>query len=424
MASTGTACPVTMTERLAKSLPREWPARKAPDDLRATTVDREVDIGGLGWLAGGTDDARASDIRISGPVSVALRAAASRIQAEKEFSSAADVSAADAAQTLGAICVAVRRAYVSGRAGPVSSGPLATQMLDRLRDAFIEELDDVRVALKAGELSLALRAFDLVRREMEGDETQRFVAELRSGNALDLLVEIAHDMRSPLTAILMLCQMVRRALTQSADGVQARQLSLVYSAAFGLNALVNDVIALARDGDRLIDPDPVPFSMSGLMNSVAGIIRPIAEERKLALVLDTQTIGWRVGQPIALSRVLLNLASNALKYTQAGEVAISAVELAPTHVRFDIRDTGPGIPPDVMPALFEPFVRRSPTARSRRFSRTGLGLTICRKLLRDMGSELRVETAPGKGTRFFFELTLPVAPDCELRREESVASML
>jgi signal transduction histidine kinase len=413
-----------MTERLAKSAPRERAARKLPDDLRAAVVERTVDIGGLGWLAGGTDDARASDARISGPVSIAFRAAASRVQAEKDFSPASDVSTADAAQTLGSICIAVRRAYVNGRAGPVSSGPLATQMLDRLRDAFIEELDDVRVALRAGELSLALHAFDLVRKEMEGDESQRFAAALRSGNALDLLVEIAHDMRSPLTAILMLTQMVRRALTQAADGIQARQISLVYSAAFGLNALVNDVIALARDGDRLIDPDPVPFSMSGLMNSVAGIIRPIAEERKLALVVDTQTIGWRVGQPIALSRVLLNLASNALKYTQAGEVAISAVDVCPTHVRFDIRDTGPGIPPDVMPALFEPFVRRSPTTGSRRFSRTGLGLAICRKLLRDMGSELRVETAPGKGTRFFFELALPVAPDCELRREESVASML
>jgi signal transduction histidine kinase len=398
---------------------------KAPDDMRASVLaDRAVDLGSIGRFAGGVEDARPWETRIPGPVSAALRVAVSRVKAERQFSFASDVSAADASQMLGSICIAVRRAYVTGRAGPVSSEPFATQMLDRLRETFIEELDDVRVALKSGELSLALRAFDLVRKEMEADESQRFVAALKSGDALDLLVEIAHDMRSPLTAILMLTQMVLRAQGQSADAVQARQMGLVYSAAFGLNALVNDVIALARDGDRLIDPDPVPFSMSGLMNSVAGIIRPIAEERRLALVVETPSTGWRVGQPIALSRVLLNLASNALKYTQTGEVALRAVDLCPTHVRFEVTDTGPGIPPEVMPALFEPFVTRSATTRSRRFSRTGLGLAICRKLLRDMGGELRVETAQGKGTRFFFELTLPVAPDCELRCEESLASIL
>jgi signal transduction histidine kinase len=414
-----------MTERLAKSASMKGPAKKRPDDVRATMpVERAVDVAGIGWLPAGADDTRPWDTRIPGPVSAAFRVAASRVQAEKTFSVVCDGSAADAAQLLGSICVAARRAYVSGRAGPVNGGPVAAQMLDRLRETFIEELDDVRFSLKPGELARALHALDMVRKEIEGDESQRFLADLRSGNALDLLVEIAHDMRSPLTAILMLSQMARRAQPQPGDGVQARQLSLVYSAAFGLNALVNDVIALARDGDRLIDPDPVPFSMSGLMNSVAGIIRPIAEERKLALVVETPNTGWRIGQPIALSRILLNLASNALKYTQTGEVALSAVDVCETHVRFEVRDTGPGIPPEVMPALFEPFVRRSPTVGTRRFSRTGLGLAICRKLLRDMGSELRVETAPGKGTRFFFELTLPVASDCELRHQESLASML
>jgi signal transduction histidine kinase len=414
-----------MTERLAKSQPTKRAATQRPDDVYGPVqVERPVDLGGVARLSAAAETARSWDTRIPRAVSAALRAAVSSVQAEKEFSRACDMSDVDAAQTLNSICIAVRRAYASGRAGPVTDGLLATEMLDRLRETFVEELDRVRFALKAGELSRALHAFDLVRKETESDESVRFLAELKSGNALDILVEIAHDMRSPLTAILMLTQMVRRAHIRSADDVHARQLSLVYSAAFGLNALVNDVIALARNGDRLIDPDPVPFSISGLMNSVAGIIRPIAEERKLALVVDTPTASWRLGQPIALSRVLLNLASNALKYTQSGEVVIRAVDLCPAHICFEVRDTGPGIPPEVVPALFEPFVNRSPTVRSRRFSRTGLGLAICRKLLRDMGSELRVETALGKGTRFFFELSLPIAPDCEPRREESLASIL
>jgi signal transduction histidine kinase len=386
-------------------------------------LELAVDLGGSESVRR-TADGSSREGRVSGSVSLALRRAASRAAAKREFVPASDVSPAHAVEALGSICAAVRRAYVSGRAGPVGGGPLAAQTFDRLHEAFIEELDRLRGGLRAGELSAALRAFELVRKEAESDESQRFVAALKSDDAVDLVVEIAHDMRSPLTAILMLSQIVRGTQAQTGNAIQSRQMALVYSAAFGLNALVNDVIALARDGDRLIDPEAVPFSVSALMKSVVDMIRPIAEERELALAVNTPPVAWRVGQPIALSRVLLNLASNALKYTETGEVSVSAVELGPTHLRFEVTDTGPGIPPDVLPTLFEPLVKRSSTTRGHRFSRTGLGLAICRKLLRDMGSELRVDTERDKGTRFFFDLTLPLAADCDVGCDESFAAVL
>jgi signal transduction histidine kinase len=154
--------------------------------------------------------------------------------------------------------------------------------------------------------------------------------------------------------------------------------------------------------------------MSDLMQSTADILRPIAEERRLTLHVATPPIDWRVGQPIALGRVLLNLTANALKYTTAGEVSMSAVDLSSTHVRFEITDTGPGIPADVMPQLFEPFGKRRLASGGRRFSRTGLGLAICRKLLRGMGSQLWVESAAGQGTRFYFDLALAVGAESDI----------
>jgi signal transduction histidine kinase len=389
-----------------------------------SSVELAVDLGRFEFVRPTAADAAPREERIPGPVSLALRRATSHVDAKPELGPACDVSRAQAVETLGSICAAVRRAYVSGRPGAVRGGPLAAQTFDRLHGAFIEELDRLRGALKPGELSAALRAFELVRKEAESDESQRFLAALKSDDAVDLVVDIAHDMRSPLTAILMLTEIVRRTQPQTGDAIQSRQMALVYSAAFGLNALVNDVIALARDGDRLIDPDGVPFSVSGLMKSVVDMIRPIAEERELALAVNIPPARWRVGQPIALSRVLLNLASNALKYTETGEVVMSAVELCPTQLRFEVTDTGPGIPPDVLPTLFEPLVKRSPTARGHRFSSTGLGLAICRKLLRDMGSELHLDTARDKGTRFFFELTLPLVADCHVQGDESFAAIL
>jgi signal transduction histidine kinase len=418
-------CATPVTEGVAEHIVTKAAAMQTPADVRGTAAaERVVELSALDWLTAAADDAPSCDPRIPEPVSVAFRRAAKRVRAEAEFRPACDVAAADASDALETICGAARQAFLRGRCGPIRSGSVALRVLERLRQTFIEELDRLRTSLKPGELCEALRALDLVREEMDRDETERFVAALRSGDALDLVVEIAHDMRSPLTAILMLTEMARRTRARTADDVSARQLALVYSAAFGLNALVNDVIALARGGDRLVDRERVPFSMSALMNSVADILRPIAEERKLMLRAATPTVDGRVGQPVALSRVLLNLASNALKFTETGEVAIRAVDLGPTKVRFEVTDTGPGIPPEMVHDLFEPFGRRSPGGSGRRFSRTGLGLAICRKLLRDMGSELRVESAPDRGARFYFELTLPPADGRDVQCAASSALIL
>jgi signal transduction histidine kinase len=410
MASIDTMCAMPATEEVVDYIPTKGVPMNPPADVRADSgAERVVDLPGLKWRPSTTDEMPASDARMPAAVSSAFRRATKRVKAEREFSAASDVAVPDFAHTLSAISDAVRQALARGRCGPVSSGPVALDVLQRLRHTFVEELDAIRALLKPGELAAAVRAFDTVREAMDRDETSRFVHALGSADALDLVVEIAHDMRSPLTAILMLTGMIRRSAAQATCDVPQQQLGLVYNAAFGLNALVNDVIALARGGDRLIDRECVPFSISALVESVADIVRPIAEERKLALQTETPTVSARLGQPIALSRVLLNLVSNALKFTESGEVAIRVIDKSPTSVRFEVADTGPGILPEMVNRLFEPFGKRPPGVRGRRFSKTGLGLSICRKLVRDMGSELRIDSIPGRGTRFYFDLSLPIA---------------
>jgi signal transduction histidine kinase len=402
----------------------------AADVRPAAVAARVVEIASVKRLTALPGDAPSCDARIPISVSKAFRRAVGRLKAEKEFSAASDLPSTEAHQALERVSDAVQQAYVQGRCGSVTSGPVALHALNRLRQAFVEEIDALRTSLKQGELPQALRAFDLVRDEIDRDETERFASALRSVDGLDLVVEVAHDMRSPLTAVLMLSQMARHAQAETpcggagGAGGAARQLGLVYSAAFGLNALVNDVITLARGGDREMDRECVSFSMSALISSVADTLRPIAEERRLALTVTTPPVDGRVGQPIALSRVLLNLASNALKYTEAGEVTISAADRGPTCVHFEVTDTGPGIPPDVMQTLFEPFSRRSSGTRIRRFSKTGLGLAICRKFLRQLGSELQVESSASMGTRFFFDLSLPATGDDGTSHRPSGALLL
>ena len=117
---------------------------------------------------------------------------------------------------------------------------------------------------------------------------------------------------------------------------------------------------------------------------------------------------FRIGHPVALSRVLLNLTTNALKFTSEGYVEVTARDGGAEQMEFSVRDTGRGIPPQSMATLFEPFRRRQKQGEYA-FSGSGLGLSICRKLVEAMGGILGVETTQGSGTCFHFALRLPPA---------------
>ncbi|MHB1170670.1 MAG: ATP-binding protein, partial [Longimicrobiales bacterium] len=117
----------------------------------------------------------------------------------------------------------------------------------------------------------------------------------------------------------------------------------------------------------------------------------------------------RIGFPTPLSRVLLNLTTNALKFTENGTVELSARAVGGARVEFSVRDTGPGIHPEAMATLYQPFRRQSTRSTGYYFSGTGLGLAICRRLVEAMGSELKLETRDNWGTRFSFVIDLPAA---------------
>jgi signal transduction histidine kinase len=213
-------------------------------------------------------------------------------------------------------------------------------------------------------------------------------------------------MRSPLGSILILAERLRGGAGGDLSPIQQRQLGLVYSAAFGLSSLAGDVIELARGGTTLVDTEQIPFSVSDVLQSIMDILRPMAEEKRLEMKASGPTADVRLGHPTALNRVLLNLATNAIKFTNTGSVSISTRELDRSKVEFSVQDTGRGIPEHVLGSLFEAFRQRQ-TPGDYAFSSAGLGLSICQKLVRAMGGELLVSTALEKGTRFYFTLDLP-----------------
>jgi signal transduction histidine kinase len=259
---------------------------------------------------------------------------------------------------------------------------------------------------EGAESATRLRVGAGARYERKADDALR--PALGHERELDLLVEMAHDLRSPLTSIIALAELIQAGQSGPVTETQHRQLGLIYSAALCLCAAASDVIEIAREGDHLAEKRPVPFSITDIFSSLRDLVKPMVEVRGLELRFESPVPETRSGFPRALSRVLLNLTTNAVKNTDRGSVAVSARAVNETRVEFSVTDTGRGLSPDELAHLFEPFRDGSVQERNH-FSSAGLGLAICRKLVAALGSEIKVDTAPSQGTRFSFEVELPPA---------------
>ncbi len=251
---------------------------------------------------------------------------------------------------------------------------------------------------------ILLQGMEVVADALRRDEHLR-PQQAQPGGAT-FVAGVAHDLRSPLTSILFLAETLLTERSGPITDTQKRQLGIIYSAALGLVSVASDIIELVRGGDGLMERRPTLFSVTEMLESVYDIVRPMAEEKGLLVQLFPPSVDLRMGYPLALSRVLLNLTTNGLKFTDAGFVEIAVRSLGERRVEFSVRDTGKGFSPEAIDALYQPF-RRSPDGRKYGFSGAGLGLAISRKLVAAMGSTLQVESRPTWGTRFFFELDMP-----------------
>jgi len=289
---------------------------------------------------------------------------------------------------------------------PRPDARLGCRLVEMLQTELLATWSDADPPPTPAAMLGTLNALQLVRQAIERHDGQQLAAQLSGVQGLELFIEVIHDLRSPLTSILFLAETLQREQSGAVNDVQHRQLGLIYSAALGLSSIVSDAIELARGGSELADGDATPFSITELVDSVRAIVRPLAEEKSLAVRLVIPEVDRRVGHPVALSRVLLNLTTNALKFTDRGLVEIACDDRGDGRVVISVQDTGPGINPTEIATLFQPF-RRARGRPGYCFSGTGLGLAITRRLVEALGSSLQFETRAGWGTRFFFELQLP-----------------
>jgi signal transduction histidine kinase len=282
-----------------------------------------------------------------------------------------------------------------------------TQVLECVRRKFVDEVHS-EPAADAQQAIHILSALGKVQFLLDIDRPERPPDLLAGRDTAALLTEIAHDMRSPLAAILFLLDMLRTERSGPINTLQRQQLRLIYGATLGIMQLAVDMIDSVRGSGRLTGESPGEFSIAQTFHSVRDIVLPMAEEKGVTVELVASAQDHRIGLHAAINRILLNLTSNAIKFTNSGAVTIAATDLSGAQVEFSVQDSGREIPPEVLEQLFRPF-RRSDVRRARTFSSAGLGLSICHKLAQAMGSDLRVTTTPNKGTRFSFVLDLPLA---------------
>lgn len=269
----------------------------------------------------------------------------------------------------------------------------AEQVRDRLRNA-------VRVAR---------RSVEELRAQSSELERAREQAEAGSRAKSAFLSRVSHELRTPMNAILGFAQLLE--MEPGLTKEQRTYLDEIMGGGRHLLDIINEVLDIARVETGSLAHEMEPVAVDGAMAEVLERARPAAERRSVALPATPPpgSAIWVCGSPRKVRQVFANLVSNAIKYNSSpGRVTLDC-EVREGRVRVSVTDTGAGIPADRIEDAFTPFDRLG--AEQHEMEGTGLGLSVARSLVRAMDGDIGVDTRPGEGSTFWFELELAEAPD-------------
>ncbi|MFD0964941.1 tetratricopeptide repeat-containing hybrid sensor histidine kinase/response regulator [Pseudofulvibacter geojedonensis] len=246
-------------------------------------------------------------------------------------------------------------------------------------------------------------------------------AERASKAKAQFMSTVTHELRTPLYAVTGLTDLL---LEQSPTQEQEQHLkSLRFSGDYLLN-FINDMLDVNKIEANKIEIETIPFNLKKLSSNVLVTLNKAAEDNKTSLNLNIdESVPENVmGDKLRISQVLINLVSNAIKFTKNGKVDLNIKKLEQTNntisLLLEVKDNGIGISYDKQELIFESFSQGS-VQINRKYGGTGLGLTIVKNLLELMGSKIELKSEPGKGTNFYFKMNFEIAPDHAVTLEEN-----
>lgn len=286
------------------------------------------------------------------------------------------------------------------------NGLLLRRLLEVLLDEVLVQAGRFPSESPPSEVINLLGTLQCLRRATLPEDAHAVARRLSEPDGFELLVEVAHDLRSPLTSITFLSETLRAGHSGKVNELQENQLGLIWSAAFGMTTVFSDLMDLARERANVSDEPAAPFSIRGVFEELEQMVAPMVEVKGLEIRFVGPVHDQVLGNEVALFRVLLNLTTNAIKFTEEGYVEVAAETLDRDRVGFWVRDTGRGIDEEAQKTLFQPF-KKAGNRGGYFFSGSGLGLAIARRYVESMGSTLQIESGADQGTKFSFDLYLP-----------------